>query len=83
MGNVGENALLPSPVIQIHKDFRLFLQNIFIFFHSCMIHSNSSCSKEYITIDDVCTFYVKYMWQLIGGCEATSESWTLTGSDIM
>lgn len=33
-----------------------------------MIHSKSSCSKENITIDDVCTFYVKYMWQLIGGC---------------
>lgn len=61
------------------KHFRLFLQNIFIFFHSCMIHFDSflSYSKENISIDDVCTFYVKYMWQLIGGNEVMSESWTL------
>lgn len=48
-----------------------------------MIHFDSflSYSKENISIDDVCTFYVEYMWQLIGGNEVMSESWT--GSNIM
>lgn len=50
-----------------------------------MVHSDSflAFSKEDVRVDDVCTFYVEFMWQLIGGYEVTSESSILTGSDFM
>lgn len=62
------------------KHFRLFLQNIFIFFHSCMIHFNSflSCSKENISIDNVCTFcqvYVAADWWMWGDVWILDSDW--------
>lgn len=62
----------------------VFAEYIYIFplLYDTLIHSYLAVRRTF-SIDNVCTFYVKYMWQLIGGCEVMSEFWTQTGSDIM